>query len=293
MSNTLMPHQDRNSFRDSIRFIEGKTGFSARLIEKDYYCSLVLRELVKERTGLVFKGGTLLNKVYAGFYRLSEDLDFTISTDSKTTRGERSKNAKLLKAIVSALPSSVHGVRLEKPLAGSNKSMQYNAIVIYDSVLIEKTESILVEISQREKVHEPVFKAASTLVQDPYTEAPLVPLFDVPCLSKGEAYAEKVRAALTRKEAAIRDLYDLDHALRHDHMPLKDSGWLTLIRKKFQVAGNGQIQTSAERKAAFKAQLETNLRPVLRDQDFSTFDFEQAWGQLERMGEKIKSYLEE
>ncbi len=291
MSNPLLPHQDRSAFKDSIRFVEGKTGFSARLIEKDYYCSLVLRELMKTRNALVFKGGTLLNKVHAGFYRLSEDLDFTISTDFKTTRGERSKNAKPLKAIVLALPTNIPGVVLEKSLTGSNESRQYNATVIYNSVLIEKTDSILIEISQREKVHEAVMKAAATLLQDPYTDAPLIPHFDVACLSKGEAYAEKVRAALTRKEAAIRDLYDLDHATRNSHIPLDEQGWLALIKEKFQVSGNGQIQVSLERKAAFKDQLETDLRPVLRDRDFSIFDFESAWKQLERIAVMVQRCL--
>ena len=86
-------HQDRDAFRDMIRYVEGKTGFLARLIEKDYYCSLVLRSLSSVNSDLVFKGGTLLNKVHAGFYRLSEDLDFTISMLGEETRGDRSNAA--------------------------------------------------------------------------------------------------------------------------------------------------------------------------------------------------------
>ena len=49
-------------------------------LEKDYVISWILRGVysnayLKER--LIFKGGTLLRKVYYPEYRLSEDLDFT------------------------------------------------------------------------------------------------------------------------------------------------------------------------------------------------------------------------
>lgn len=41
-------------------------------------------------------------------------------------------------------------------------------------------------------------------------------------------------------------------------------------------------------KVAFKGQIETDLRPVLRDRDFVAFDFEQAWSQLERVAGMVK-----
>lgn len=38
-------HEDPPVFRTAIGFTEAKTGFSGQLIEKDYYCSLILRDL--------------------------------------------------------------------------------------------------------------------------------------------------------------------------------------------------------------------------------------------------------
>jgi predicted nucleotidyltransferase component of viral defense system len=46
-----------------------------------------LSKLVKQ----IFKGGTCLNKIDVGFYRLSEDLDFSIPVNFAATRGERRK----------------------------------------------------------------------------------------------------------------------------------------------------------------------------------------------------------
>jgi len=52
----------------------------------------------------VFKGGTCLAKVYAEFYRLSEDMDFMISTPIQAKRAERSKQAATLKQAMAELP---------------------------------------------------------------------------------------------------------------------------------------------------------------------------------------------
>jgi hypothetical protein len=69
---TDLIHQRPNEFRAALDFTSAETGFSARLIEKDYWCSLVLGALFASSiTALVFKGGTLLSKTYANFDRLS------------------------------------------------------------------------------------------------------------------------------------------------------------------------------------------------------------------------------
>jgi len=70
------PHDtDADIFREALSYSEAVTGFTATLIEKDYYCSLILHHVFDRDTPLVFKGGICLSKVYADFYRLSEDLD--------------------------------------------------------------------------------------------------------------------------------------------------------------------------------------------------------------------------
>src|ERR1044071_768147 len=83
-------HENVELFREAINLTESNTGFSARLIEKDYYCSLALHGLAEAfQQGLVFKGGTCLSKVHSDFYRLSEDLDFIISTEADASRSAR------------------------------------------------------------------------------------------------------------------------------------------------------------------------------------------------------------
>src|SRR4051812_23040670 len=94
-------HGDPRRFLVALRAAEAQTGFGARLIEKDYYCSLALQALaVAFDQGLVFKGGTSLSKVHAEFFRLSEDLDFAVSISHTARRSARSAAAAPYKAIV-------------------------------------------------------------------------------------------------------------------------------------------------------------------------------------------------
>jgi len=49
-----------------------------------------------------------------------------------------------------------------------------------------------------------------------------MPELALACLSLREAYAEKCRAALSRQPAAIRDFFDLEHAIRKARFDLND-----------------------------------------------------------------------
>ena len=70
--------EDPALLREAMTFTSASTGFGSRLIEKDYFCSVVLEYLATSDDDLLFKGGTCLAKIHGDFYRLSEDLDFTL-----------------------------------------------------------------------------------------------------------------------------------------------------------------------------------------------------------------------
>src|SRR5215471_4525422 len=90
-------HTDKELFREAINLTAAETKFSSRLIEKDYFCTVVLEYFGQTGDELVFKGGTCLAKVHADFYRLSEDLDFLIPVELDSSRAERRKRIKGLK----------------------------------------------------------------------------------------------------------------------------------------------------------------------------------------------------
>ena len=141
-SSIIRLHEDTVLFREAVNFTASQTLFLPRLIEKDYYCTVLLDHLAAADSGLVFKGGTCLAKVHAEFYRLSEDLDFVIPTPLSASRSERRNLAAGFKEAVIKLPTMVGAFRVLEPPVGANNSKQYVAVIGYRS-LISKQEEII------------------------------------------------------------------------------------------------------------------------------------------------------
>ena len=235
-------HEDPAFFLSAVSFTARVTTFSTRLIEKDYFCSALLEYLTTASNALVFKGGTCLAKIHADFYRLSEDLDFVISMPADSSRADRSKRVKGLKDIVNALPGHLPGFRIVEPLTGANNSTQYNAIVSYPSRVHGKEEMIKVEVGLREPLLLPPDTGiVKTLLLNPTTTKPLCETFSLHCMCKREAFAEKFRAALSRREAAVRDFFDLDFADRHLGLQPKDSELIALVKQKLAVRATNRL----------------------------------------------------
>lgn len=114
-----------------------------------------------------------------------------------------------------------------------------------------------------------------------------MPEFLIRCISKAEAFAEKFRAALTRREVAIRDFYDIDHGVTKLGIQSTDGEMVKLVRKKIAVPGNDPVDVSDPRIAALRGQLAARLRPVIRDRDFRQFDLDRAIGTVLQMAELL------
>lgn len=270
---TFRLHEDAAYFREALGYTAAETGFSARLIEKDYFASVVLHQLAAAPGGLVFKGGTCLAKVHAGFYRLSEDLDFLLPISVEAARRTRSEKAQSVKRVFDEIPGCVVGLRTRQRLAGANDCRQYLGTLAYDSLLDGHSDSVKVEIGLREPLVMPALHGrAQTLLLDPVNGEAMFAAFSLPCLSWEESMAEKLRAALSRREPAVRDFYDIHHAVvRRAFNPLEPE-LVALVRAKMAVPGNRLMPLSDQRRDELRTQLNTRLRPVLRDPDFAEFD---------------------
>lgn len=77
-------HRDKYSFLNIIGLIHGVTGIREDILEKDYYVTLLLKELSEKQETLpaYFKGGTALYKAQKSIRRFSEDIDLTICIDN-------------------------------------------------------------------------------------------------------------------------------------------------------------------------------------------------------------------
>ena len=280
---------NRSELQAAVGFTAAKTGFQPALVEKDFWCSVVLGRLYAAGDcPLVFKGGTLLSKAYVAFNRMSEDLDFTLPTGPEVKRSARSKRTREIeaaveKAVAGLLTADAEGWR------SFNNSTQQRVVLRYASVFGGEG-TIKLEVGQREELMKEVGAVPlATLLRDPLFDEEAVLPVQASGLSLAEAYAEKVRAALTREDPAPRDLFDLDYAVQLSVLDWEDGDFLRLAaRKVFSEKVTDWL--AAERINTFRSRVEGELRPVLRPDTFEAFDFDRSIETLENLAAALRRY---
>jgi len=292
-----MIHSDKDRFSKLIDRVASQTDFYAPLMEKDYYLTLLLSRINELSQNLIFKGGTCLNKIYYSYYRLSEDLDFSMRLpDYTTTRGKRRKCIQPVKNNIESFAKQfdMHIESVEN--AGRNESKQYIYYFVYDSVTVPTEQTVKFEIGLR---FNPIDKTEIQAVQHKFLHAFTdEPLFDggkINCLSLNEIVSEKLRAAALRLTIAPRDFYDLDFVLRHGFdlankkvMELfkrkieEDSGDTDLARYRMNL---GRSDTEIK---DISSRIKAELFDVLTPEERSNFDLDTALKRINKAMKKVK-----
>lgn len=230
-----MLHKNKEDFTRALHQVAMQTGFLLPLVEKDYYLTLLLSRLHELSPDLVFKGGTCLNKIYFSYYRLSEDLDFSMRLPEYTaTRGTRRKCIQKVKDNIEPFAAQFD-MRIENAeSAGRNESKQYVYYFIYRSIVLPVEAKVKFEIGLRfNPICPPEESAVRHKFLHPFTGQPLFDGGKVNCLALKELVAEKFRAGAIRERIAPRDFYDIDFVLRNG-FNLNDPDVLELFRKKLE-----------------------------------------------------------
>lgn len=94
-------HHDHEAFSEFIIAASNELHIPPGIIEKDYYVTLVLRELTSRIKGMVFKGGTSLTKCYQILDRFSEDIDISFAASEGVPSENRKRQLK--RAVVSSI----------------------------------------------------------------------------------------------------------------------------------------------------------------------------------------------
>jgi predicted nucleotidyltransferase component of viral defense system len=290
-----MIHNDKDKFSKLVDRVASQTGFYAPLMEKDYYLTLLLSHINELSEDLIFKGGTCLNKIYYVYYRLSEDLDFSMHlADYTTTRANRRKSIQPVKDNIETFAKQF-GMRVEGvENAGRNESKQYIYYFVYDSAMVPTEQTIKFEIGLR---FNPIDKTKMQAVQHkfmhPFTGEPLFDGGKINCLSLNEIVSEKLRAAAHRLKIAPRDFYDLDFIIRQG-FDLANKNVLALFKKKVEEdGGNTDLsryrvnlgRTNNEIKD-MKSRIEDELFGVLTVDERKNFDLDKA---LKRINETMRN----
>ena len=279
---------DREKLKDIIPAIAGKLKFRPAILEKDYYLTIILNNIEKLLSDkIVFKGGTLLNKVHLNYHRLSEDLDFTYCSEL-TSRTGRSK---AITPIREKMPDFLKALDLSSSSPqgeGFNNSTQYVFKVNYPSIVTGKDGLIKFEISLRQPpIDKPVHNVVKHFYQDPFSGEDLFSAGKILSLSLNEAVAEKLKAAISRKDVAIRDYYDLWHIAESGFDFYQDK-FVNLFKRKLSDEGHKMnyaqnFGLSDARLSLLRGQVGTHLNEVIRVDE--EFDLEKV---LERFNKILK-----
>jgi predicted nucleotidyltransferase component of viral defense system len=230
---------DKNKLKDIITYIADKQGFRPAIIEKDYHLTRILNAVNQHLScDIIFKGGTLLNKAYLNYHRLSEDLDFSYSNNFKVDT--RVKRSQAMTSIRKKMPSflSFLGLISDNPEGnGFNNSTQYVFNMQYQSIIMNRQEIIKFEISLRQpSLLPPEIVRIKHFYQDPFSGEDLFPQGSILGLSFKECAAEKLKAAISRLTPAIRDYYDLGHFIKIG-FDFAQPDLLKLTNKKLELDG--------------------------------------------------------
>ena len=84
-------HENKETFLNVLETVSKVSGIQADLVEKDYYVSLILKEIAASSDKAVFKGGTSLSKALKVINRFSEDIDISFSEHIGASRRKKLK----------------------------------------------------------------------------------------------------------------------------------------------------------------------------------------------------------
>ncbi len=182
-----------------------EAGVRDQQIEKDYILSWILKGVSQHdqlSKIIVFKGGTVLKKIYFPEYRFSEDLDFTLLNNEIT-------NEQIFECFKEAFEYIRDEANIPLDIIDNNEHEDggINFYISYVGPLGGQgnNKRVKVDISRSEKLEfEPVLKP--TFID--YTD---LEEYDLLCYPLEEVLIEKLRSVMQRM--AARDFYDIWYLL--------------------------------------------------------------------------------
>ncbi len=229
----------------------------ADLVEKDLILQEMLVDLSRNNFfsgNFAFKGGTCLTKCYLGYFRFSEDIDFTWK-NQKVFEG---KSQKAIRGYLSEIIDNIGDIfgdisakrgldfRCQKnnrtyvELGGGNKTCTFK--IWYQSEILDRRSFVKVQINFVEKILFPIPSAQlrSLVGKAPEELKALFPehseywqelAFNVYDIK--EILCEKIRSILTREGLKARDFLDVYLICKAYGIKLKDTRAPAIAKTRF------------------------------------------------------------
>jgi predicted nucleotidyltransferase component of viral defense system len=190
-----------------------EAGVRDQQIEKDYVLSWILRGVAQHEQlskTIVFKGGTVLKKVYFEDYRFSEDLDFTLVESSIT----KEQIFEWFREVFEYVKEEAN-IPLEIIDDNEHEDGGINFYIGYTGPLGGQgsNKKVKIDVSRSEKLEfEPVLLPVFVGYSD-------IEEHELLCYRLEEVLVEKLRSVMQRMQA--RDFYDIWYLLEHHKMEIE------------------------------------------------------------------------
>ncbi len=266
-----------------IQSIAGKEGVRDIQIEKDYVISWIIYGVSNNtflKENLIFKGGTLLKKVYLSDYRFSEDLDFTFQGKDFD-----------IDAIKAAFNELIEWVYEESRISLSiedetqHETGNFNLYISYTGPLggAGARKDLKVDISQDELIYnapeqKKIINTYSDLEQEKYT---------ILCYTLGEVISEKMRSIMQR--TTPRDIYDLWYLFEIEGQNIEDHIFAFQDKAKHKGYDPGKlIKVVKQKEKTFAKHWQEHLANQLTEIP----DFNDVWRELGKHWRKFQKFIE-
>ena len=230
-------------------FISKRLNIARRdLVEKDIIISKILFYLTQDKDffqNYAFKGGTCLTKCYLGYYRFSEDMDFTYLNQKDFIGKSNSKIREVMSDKINKLGELIEVIakkldldfKMEKEnkryfqFGGSNAFVTFK--IWYDSKELEKETFVKIQVNHIENLNYPIkeldvrFIVPKNLEKDfsfiisEDAQILLKPM-KIKVYDLKEILIEKIRAILTRRGIKARDFVDVFLIVKKEKLDLND-----------------------------------------------------------------------
>ncbi len=260
-----------------IQKIASVQGVRDTQIEKDYVIGWILKGISQNgylSEHLVFKGGTVLKKIWFSDYRFSEDIDFTF-------KGE-GWDVKKVETTFKEVSDWVYGEsRIKLSIAPEDGTDdQYRCYISYQGPLGGE-KNIKCDISTNELIYHAEERKA---VLDNYSD--VEDEYKIKSYSLEESLAEKLRCTIQR--TISRDIYDIWYLTEEAGIDIEDVAFGFQAKTKhkgYDPMSIIEILKSKEKK--YKANWEKNLKHQINDLP----EFDEIWREVMRHVKKMMELL--
>ena len=259
-------------------------GVRDQQIEKDYILSWILKGIAKHEQLskiIVFKGGTVLKKIYFEGYRFSEDLDFTLLDNSISNDRVFSMFRETFEYVMEEanIPLGIIDHNESEDTHRLDVQGSINFYISYSGPLggTGSNKKVKVDISKSEKLE---FSPAINQVILSYSD---IEAHELLCYPLEEVLVEKMRTVMQRMQA--RDFYDIWYLLEIYEMDV--NFYLNEFSNKCKSKGlnpHDFPKKLAERVPQYKGRWKSSMSEQIQDLP----DFDKVEREVQRHLKKLK-----